>query len=411
MKIEISDEMYNNLVNNESADVRRVAAELGLGFDALKFDERDIVRAAVARKGYGLNELAQDESELVRQAVVQSADISLLNEMANNDLSESVRTAAMERLNVIRGDVARQGYGLNELAQDESELVRQAVEQYVDESLLNEMANNDLSESVRTYAKERLDAIKAQNTQNNQSKSYVAEAIQTIYQSFDKYYNQMYDNGNYSVAQYVYDKSIDYVKDLAETAPEIIHEFNKYRGDFLSSDREYAALGYALADFDFSVREIIEDKQNAVYLDHPKLLMKQPMPSDKDGEYKCKYVYELGHSSATGEVFTAEVTGVAVIDDKTQNYTFTVLNTFQTDAENIPNIFYPELKVNTQVLLKSDLSEIKKSETEKSISSSVVNAFNKTPDVPKPPVQDAKHIAPPPPPPPRRSKTGKNIER
>lgn len=63
---------------------------------------------------------------------------------------------------------------------------------------------------------------------------------------FNENYNFLYDNSDRVAGYY---EALDYGEKIMQEWPDFVGEFAKFRGDFLSSDREVAAFGFTLADF------------------------------------------------------------------------------------------------------------------------------------------------------------------
>ena len=70
--------------------------------------------------------------------------------------------------------------------------------------------------------------------------------IAKFWDRFKENYNFLYDN-NDRVAGYY--EALDYGEKIIHEKPDFVGEFVRFRGDFLSSDREVAAFGFTLADF------------------------------------------------------------------------------------------------------------------------------------------------------------------
>ena len=63
---------------------------------------------------------------------------------------------------------------------------------------------------------------------------------------FKENYNFLYNNNDHVAGYY---EALDYGEKIIHEKPDFVGEFARFRGDFLSSDREVAAFGYTLADF------------------------------------------------------------------------------------------------------------------------------------------------------------------
>lgn len=68
--------------------------------------------------------------------------------------------------------------------------------------------------------------------------------IKAFAEQFSKEYDFLYENGD-NVAGY--DEAVDAFDDFVKDNGEFVGEFAKYRGDFVSSDREAAAFMFALS--------------------------------------------------------------------------------------------------------------------------------------------------------------------
>lgn len=71
--------------------------------------------------------------------------------------------------------------------------------------------------------------------------------IQEFLEEFEKQYDFLYDNANTYVAGY--DEALAAGNEFITEHIEFVREFNKYRGDILSSDREVVAFMFALDNF------------------------------------------------------------------------------------------------------------------------------------------------------------------
>ena len=68
--------------------------------------------------------------------------------------------------------------------------------------------------------------------------------IKAFAKQFNKEYDFLYENGD-NVAGY--DEAVDAFDDFVKDNGEFVGEFAKFRGDFVSSDREAAAFMFALS--------------------------------------------------------------------------------------------------------------------------------------------------------------------
>mgnify|MGYP004454808251 FL=1 len=70
--------------------------------------------------------------------------------------------------------------------------------------------------------------------------------IEEFLAQFEKEYDFLYENGNVTGE----DEAAQSFDKFAETHKEFMTEFVKYRGDFISSDREAAAFMFALQEME-----------------------------------------------------------------------------------------------------------------------------------------------------------------
>ena len=147
----------DKLINDENKWVRAAVAEQGYGLDKLVNDKNPYVCIAVAEQGYGLDKLIYDENWSVREAVLkQGYGLDKLIDDEDNDVCyevykyledngyKSIFDWADANPNKVvtnldidewfnsdneykRAEVAKYGYGLDELVYDEDEEVRAAV--------------------------------------------------------------------------------------------------------------------------------------------------------------------------------------------------------------------------------------------------------------------------------------------
>ncbi len=120
-RIKAAEQDYglDKLINDEDWFVRKAVAEQGYGLNILINDENYYVRKAVAKQGYGLDILINDESYWVRDVVARQG--YGLNKLVN------------DKNWVVRKAVAEQGFGLDELVYDENEEVSIIVYKYLRE--------------------------------------------------------------------------------------------------------------------------------------------------------------------------------------------------------------------------------------------------------------------------------------
>lgn len=71
--------------------------------------------------------------------------------------------------------------------------------------------------------------------------------IQKFLEQFNKEYSFLYENDD-NVAGY--EEAVDAFDEFLESQKKFVSEFVKFRGDFISSDREAAAFMFALSDFE-----------------------------------------------------------------------------------------------------------------------------------------------------------------
>lgn len=72
--------------------------------------------------------------------------------------------------------------------------------------------------------------------------------IAEFLEKFNKNYGFLYDYGD-NVAGYY--EALDYGEKIIHEKPDFVGEFARFRGDFLSSDREVAAFGFTMSDFGY----------------------------------------------------------------------------------------------------------------------------------------------------------------
>lgn len=115
-----SNEKLDRLVNDSDSKNREDMAKQGYGLEKLVYDRHYSVREAVAKQGYGLDILVNDKYESIRRQVAISAGKlnrqDILAILINDTNAFDVRSA-----------VARAGYGLEKLVNDENSWVRAAV--------------------------------------------------------------------------------------------------------------------------------------------------------------------------------------------------------------------------------------------------------------------------------------------
>lgn len=70
--------------------------------------------------------------------------------------------------------------------------------------------------------------------------------INAFEERFNKEYDFLYDNGD-AVAGY--NEAVEAFDEFASANPNFIREFIKFRGDYISSDREAAAFMFAMESF------------------------------------------------------------------------------------------------------------------------------------------------------------------
>ena len=130
----------DKLVNDENWEIREVVAIKGYGLDKLVNDEYCSIRIIVAKQGYGLEKLVYDDNWQVRDAVtdyLNEHNYKSVFEWAkdNNidiDLDEWLNSNDFYK----RCEVAKQGYRLDILINDEDLLVCDAVHKYLAENNL-----------------------------------------------------------------------------------------------------------------------------------------------------------------------------------------------------------------------------------------------------------------------------------
>ena len=116
MKAYGTDPELDKLVDSDDYNDREKAALYGYGLDILINDEFWCVREAVAEQGYGLDRLIDDKVSYVRRAVAKQR--YRLDKLINDEDWE------------VRAAVARENYGLDILIQDKDKNVREAAKYY-----------------------------------------------------------------------------------------------------------------------------------------------------------------------------------------------------------------------------------------------------------------------------------------
>lgn len=71
--------------------------------------------------------------------------------------------------------------------------------------------------------------------------------IDEFMDKFNKEYKFLYENSDRVAG---YREALDYGDAFIDAHPDFVAEFVRYRGDFISSDREVAAFAFALDDMD-----------------------------------------------------------------------------------------------------------------------------------------------------------------
>ena len=127
----------NELVHHESWIVRREAASHGYGLDKLMYDEYEDVCEEVAKYGYGLDKFILSDNIFLYKAAEYYLDDnnnSSIFEWAEANPDKRATTDKIDIDEWLNSDdwykrlaVARAGYGLNKLVNDENADVRQAV--------------------------------------------------------------------------------------------------------------------------------------------------------------------------------------------------------------------------------------------------------------------------------------------
>ena len=71
--------------------------------------------------------------------------------------------------------------------------------------------------------------------------------IETFLNTFNKIYSELYDTCD-NVAGF--NEAVSFFDEFTKQQPEFVQEFVKFRGDFITSDREAASFAFALSDYD-----------------------------------------------------------------------------------------------------------------------------------------------------------------
>ena len=74
--------------------------------------------------------------------------------------------------------------------------------------------------------------------------------IELFYEKFNQEYRELYDAEERGREVAGYDKALDAGDVFIQQHPNFVAEFVRYRGDFLSSDREIVAFMFALCSFE-----------------------------------------------------------------------------------------------------------------------------------------------------------------
>lgn len=70
--------------------------------------------------------------------------------------------------------------------------------------------------------------------------------IKKFLEKFNQNYEFLYENSDHVAGYY---EALEYGEKIMHEHADFVGKFAKFRGDFLSSDREVAAFGFALSDF------------------------------------------------------------------------------------------------------------------------------------------------------------------
>ena len=70
--------------------------------------------------------------------------------------------------------------------------------------------------------------------------------IREFYKRFQKEYDFLYEHDDRVAG---YHEALSFGDDFIKAHPDFVNEFNAYRQDFLSSDREVAAFAFALSAY------------------------------------------------------------------------------------------------------------------------------------------------------------------
>ena len=130
----------DKLVNDTAYEVRAVVARQGYGLDKLVNDKYCSIRIVVAKQGYGLEKLVYDENYYVREAVIdylrEHKYKSVIEWAKDNNVDIDLKDWLNSDNWCKRREVARQGYGLDILINDEDRFVCDAVDEYLAENNL-----------------------------------------------------------------------------------------------------------------------------------------------------------------------------------------------------------------------------------------------------------------------------------
>lgn len=222
-----TDPVQDILVDSDSVQDRIKSAKNHYGLDKLILDKEWSVRRAVAKEGFGLDILINDPISLVRVAVVRQGyrldkllndkDIYVYNEVQNYLISNNYKSIfdwavnnnisldiedwsnskdASKRYEVvkaklvtldkfvddedvaIRYEVARQGYGLDILINDDSELIvstvikyltehRITLEQWIEQNGKTLSSSDKIKEVLKEFIINKIDNLKTISIQTN----------------------------------------------------------------------------------------------------------------------------------------------------------------------------------------------------------------------------------------------------
>ena len=167
----------------------------------------------------------------------------------NSEFFGSVISAKVENV-ILSGSRSR---GIENAGSD-IDIVAEVSSPYKEDALFNILNENPLEISgirvdinpIRAEETGTLETYLPQAEKYLSEKMKHREMLNTLRERFSEYYNKLYEQGDSSLNGYelAVEKGDEYIKQN----PDLVGEFNQLRNDFISSDRETAALAFALAD-------------------------------------------------------------------------------------------------------------------------------------------------------------------